>query len=133
MLSICAWRLHSSLTPSTRRKTKQRECWKEGVLAVVFCSLIREYTVNLPTSLFFSLVSSGLLAGHPRRDLREVNSWRTVLESLVIGPPAVYNFPAITHGPAKRKSFVTAGKTWPRLKRKHSGQGPSDNTIFLSS
>ena len=73
------------------------------------------------------------MAGHPRRDLREVNSWRTVLESLVIGPPAVYNFPAITHGPAKRKSFVTAGKTWPRLKRKHSGQGPSDNTIFLSS
>ena len=25
---------------------------------MVFCSLIREYTVNLPTSLFFSLVSS---------------------------------------------------------------------------
>jgi hypothetical protein len=47
-------------------ETKQRECWKEGVLAVVFCFLIREYTVNLPTFLWF-LAAGCRLSGKIKR------------------------------------------------------------------
>ena len=52
------------------------------------------------------------------RDLREVNSWRTVLESLVIGPPAVYNFPAITHGTENLMSQEFLHRTVDSLQKK---------------
>ena len=63
----------------------QRECWKEGVLAVVFCFLIREYTVNLPTFLWFLAVSS--LALPLKRSDRAIK--KSKKSPVILGPGVI--------------------------------------------